>query len=106
MLKVFLMEVLSVGRWHIDAINLKSTAGCSHLMLVKRSKEELKEQKGLGTRIAPRPPDRSRRALLTHRAPPLGQTSCDEHLVPLLARRTAIIRIDAAFRLSVRTAAP
>jgi hypothetical protein len=26
----------------------------------------------VGTRIAPRPPHRSRRALLTHRAPPLG----------------------------------
>jgi hypothetical protein len=29
----------------------------------------------VGTRIAPRPPRRSRRALLTHRAPPSGQTS-------------------------------
>ena len=26
----------------------------------------------VGTRISPRPPHRSRRALLTHRAPPLG----------------------------------
>jgi hypothetical protein len=59
----------------------------------------------VGTRIAPRPPPRSRRALLTHRAPPSGQPSCDEQLVTLVARRTAIIRIDAAFRLSVRTAA-
>src|SRR5438034_4451472 len=32
----------------------------------------------VGTRISPRPPHRSRRALLTHRAPPSGQTSCDE----------------------------
>jgi hypothetical protein len=31
----------------------------------------------VGTRISPRPPHRSRRALLTHRAPPSGQTSCD-----------------------------
>jgi hypothetical protein len=31
------------------------------------------------------PPHRSRRALLTHRAPPSGQTSCDERLSP--ARR-------------------
>src|ERR1700737_993204 len=45
---------------------------------------------------------RSRRALLTHRAPPSGQTSCDERFT-LVARRAAIIRIDAAFRLSVRT---
>ena len=26
----------------------------------------------VGTRVSPRPPRRSRRALLTHRAPPLG----------------------------------
>src|SRR5260370_8712150 len=32
----------------------------------------------VGTRISPRPPHRSRRALLTHRAPPSGQTSYDE----------------------------
>src|SRR6266480_3975570 len=32
----------------------------------------------VGTRISPRPPHRSRRALLTHRAPPSGQTSCNE----------------------------
>src|ERR1700737_2963614 len=32
----------------------------------------------VGTRISPRPPPRSRRPLLTHRAPPSGQTSCDE----------------------------
>jgi hypothetical protein len=31
----------------------------------------------VGTRISPRPPHRSRRALLTHRAPPSGQTSYD-----------------------------
>ena len=31
----------------------------------------------VGTRIPPRP-HRSRRALLTHRAPPSGQASCDE----------------------------
>src|ERR1700682_3460269 len=29
----------------------------------------------VGTRISPRPPHRSRRALLTHRAPPSGRTS-------------------------------
>jgi hypothetical protein len=40
----------------------------------------------VGTRIAPRPPQRSRRALLTHRAPPSGQTSCNERFS--LARRT------------------
>src|ERR1700736_2237019 len=32
----------------------------------------------VGTRISPRPPHRSRRALLTPRAPPSGQKSCDE----------------------------
>src|SRR5713101_7995033 len=32
----------------------------------------------VGTRISPRPPHRSGRALLTHRAPPSGQTLCDE----------------------------
>ncbi len=32
----------------------------------------------VGTAVASRPPYRSRRALLTHRAPPSGQTSCDE----------------------------
>jgi hypothetical protein len=32
----------------------------------------------VGTRISPRPPHRSRRALLTHRTPPSGQTSCDK----------------------------
>src|SRR5216683_159242 len=47
----------------------------------------------VGTRISPRPPHRSRRALLTHRAPPSGQTSCDERFSHALARRAAIIRI-------------
>ena len=32
----------------------------------------------VGTAVASRPPYRSRRALLTHRAPPSGQTSCAE----------------------------
>src|SRR6202043_603886 len=41
----------------------------------------------VGTRISPRPPHRSRRALLTHRAPPSGQASCDERFSP--ARRPA-----------------
>src|SRR6266700_613826 len=59
----------------------------------------------VGTRIFPRPPHRSRRALLTHRAPPSGQTSCEERFSHALARRAAIIRIDAVFRRSVRTAA-
>ena len=39
----------------------------------------------VGTRISPRPPHRSRRALLTHRAPPSGQTSCDKRFS--IARR-------------------
>ena len=34
-----------------------------------------------------RNPHRSRRALLTHRAPPSGQTSCDERFSHALARR-------------------
>ena len=41
----------------------------------------------VGTRISPRPPRRSRRALLTHRAPPSGQTSCNKRFSYALARR-------------------
>jgi hypothetical protein len=44
-----------------------------------------------GTRIAPRPPRRSRRALLTHRAPPSGQTSA--------AKGRAHLRSDAPLPL-------
>src|SRR5262245_39087866 len=39
--------------------------------LLQRKRPEAR-QVPVGTRIAPRPPDRSRRALLTHRAPPSG----------------------------------
>jgi hypothetical protein len=35
-----------------------------------------------GTKISPRPPHRSRRALLTHRAPPSGRTFGEERLIP------------------------
>jgi hypothetical protein len=59
----------------------------------------------VGTRIAPRPPHRSRRALLTHRAPPSGRTSAAGGLKPPALRRTAANRIDVVFRLSVRTTA-
>jgi hypothetical protein len=59
----------------------------------------------VGTRIAPRPPHRSRRALLTHRAPPSGRTSVTNGLAPSAVRRTAANRIDVATRLSVRTTA-
>ena len=48
----------------------------------------------VGTLIAERPPHRSRRALLTHRAPPSGQTFGEERFDALGARRTASIRID------------
>src|SRR5262249_36331676 len=41
----------------------------------------------VGTRIAPRPPHRSRRARLTPRAPPLGQTSASKRWGP--ARNSA-----------------
>src|SRR6202158_6077866 len=58
----------------------------------------------VGTRIAPRPPHRSRRALLTHRAPPSGRTSA-HGLKPPAVRRTAANRIDVVTRLSVRTTA-
>ena len=58
-----------------------------------------------GTRIAPRPPHRSRRALLTHRAPPSGRTSAASGLNPSAVRRTAANRIDVAIRLCVRTTA-
>jgi hypothetical protein len=56
----------------------------------------------VGTRIAPRPPHRSRRALLTHRAPPSGRTSVARGLKPHALRRAAINRIDVVTRLSVR----
>ena len=59
----------------------------------------------VGTRIAPRPPHRSRRALLTHRAPPSGRTSAASGLNPSVVRRTAANRIDVATRLCVRTTA-
>ena len=59
----------------------------------------------VGTRIAPRPPHRSRRALLTHRAPPSGRTSVASGLNPSAVRRTAANRIDVATRLCVRTTA-
>jgi hypothetical protein len=51
------------------------------------------------------PLHRSRRALLTHRAPPRVRRRAMNDLVPLVGRRAVIIRIDAAFRLSIRTAA-
>jgi hypothetical protein len=59
----------------------------------------------VGTRIAPRPPHRSRRALLTHRAPPSGRTSVAGGWKPSAVRRTAASRIDVVSRLSVRTTA-
>ena len=40
-----------------------------------RTAVRLRPLVAVGTRIAPRPPHRSRRALLTHRAPPSGRTS-------------------------------
>ena len=58
-----------------------------------------------GTEIAPRPPHRSRRALLTHRAPPSGRTSAARGLKPPAVRRTAANRVDVVTRLSVRTTA-
>src|SRR6266849_9649656 len=48
------------------------------LCLTRAPPPQLEERVAVGTRISPRPPHRSRRALLTHRAPPSGQTSCDE----------------------------
>ena len=58
-----------------------------------------------GTAVASRPPHRSRRALLTHRAPPSGRTSVANGLSPFAVRRTAANRIDVATRLNVRTTA-
>ena len=59
----------------------------------------------VGTRIAPRPLHRSRRALLTHRAP-LGSNVGGTHgLEPHALRRTAANRVDVVTRLSVRTTA-
>jgi hypothetical protein len=48
----------------------------------------------VGTLIAERPPHGSRCALLTHRAPPSGQTFGEGGFEALGARRTASIRID------------
>src|SRR5262250_1974928 len=59
----------------------------------------------VGTLITERPPHRSRRALLTHRAPPSGRTSAARSVNPRALRRTAANRIDVAPRLSVRTTA-
>src|SRR5260221_13912756 len=59
----------------------------------------------VGTRITPRPPHGSRRALLTHRGPPSGRTSVARGLKPHAFRRTAVNRIDVVTRLSVRTTA-
>jgi hypothetical protein len=59
----------------------------------------------VGTAISDRPPHRSRRALLTHRAPPSGRTSVANGLSPFAVRRTAANRIDVATRLNVRTTA-
>src|SRR5258708_15386176 len=39
----------------------------------------------VGTLITERPPHRSRRALLTHRAPPSGRTWCDTRFEPACA---------------------
>jgi hypothetical protein len=65
----------------------------------------LAQRVAVGTRITPRPRHRSRRALLTHRAPPSGRTSAAHGLKPHTFRRTAANRIDVASRLSVRTTA-
>ena len=58
----------------------------------------------VGTAIADRPPHRSRRALLTHRAPPSGRTSVANGLSPFAVRRSAANRIDVAIRLRGTTA--
>ena len=59
----------------------------------------------VGTLITERPPHRSRRALLTHRAPPSGRTSAARSLKPHAHQRTAANRIAVVARLSVRTTA-
>ena len=51
--------------------HLGGAKGCTHLREVLFGVATVAMQT-LWTRIAPRPPHRSRRALLTHRAPPLG----------------------------------
>jgi len=66
---------------------------------------QVRRMVAVGTRISPRPPHRSRRALLTHRAPPSGRTSVANGLDPSAVRRSAANRIDVAIRLSVRTTA-
>ena len=52
--------------------------GCTlHMM---RCNEVSQPMIAVGTLIAERPPHRSRRALLTHRAPPSGQTFGEERV--------------------------
>src|SRR6266705_3351218 len=59
----------------------------------------------VGTRITPRPPHRSRRALLTHGLLPRVERRRHAVLNPHAVRRTAANRIDVVSRLSVRTTA-
>src|SRR5258708_1806875 len=60
----------------------------------------------VGTRIAPRPPHGSRRALLTHRdLLPRVERRPARGLRPRAIRRTAATRVDVATRLGVRTTA-
>ncbi len=59
---------LSPMVWRIDLQQLVSGADPTH----KLARCDAHSSVAVGTRIAPRPPHRSRRALLTHRAPPLG----------------------------------
>src|SRR6516165_8405667 len=80
-------------------------AGWSARLLKSRRATEEGRVVAVGTGIAPRPPHRSRRALLTHRAPPSGLTSAPYGVRPRAIRRTAANRIDVEARLSVRTTA-
>src|SRR5258708_7415667 len=65
----------------IEAYKNQSVDGAEGLFLWSGSPQNvylLPQRQNFRLERCPRQKDRSRRALLTHRAPPSGQTSCDE----------------------------
>jgi hypothetical protein len=91
--------------WRLSVHRTTCLRGLCRLELHFRCCCDAQAMVAVGTPIAERPPHRSRRALLTHRAPPSGRTSAVGGLKPHAPRRTAANRIDVASRLSVRTTA-
>jgi len=70
----------------LGALVLCRSAGCNHCRRNcpdRRSRYTCsKDMVAVGKRVTPLPPRRSRRALLTHRAPPSGRTSDGERFGP------------------------